>query len=196
MWDRDHLISDLTKDEYYLYIYEVLNDYWPSVSANHFYLVKAYNVCKDGVIQDCLVKLLKRRKDGLTYYEKACKEGWTIGAIKSFSHLTLTSVVLDIGKRRSVTSTGLLNMDLLFTDDDYDIECPKQLETCDDYSYLQIEELLDNISAEDVRSTVKDTIKYIIEGSTLKEACKRVGISVARFNSIIRKNKINIADYI
>ena len=193
MEKKDILISELGKDGYYLYIYDVLNTYWPVMYRKYKDLIDLYRIDRDDVIQDCIVKLLRKRKDGLTYYEKACKENWTAGTIKRFTYLTMSGVIIDFGRCTSLAPNLPGKENYYHVSDKPHV--PKQLWSYDEL-HIERDELIGECFKRDDQHIVGNVIKLIVEGATLSEACKEIGVTRYKFRRLLVKSKINIEDYV
>ena len=194
---RDVLVRNITKDEYYLMVYEDALYSWDCLKYKYRVIIKKYNLSKEDVVQDIMVKLLKPRKDGLTYYDVACSKGWSTGCIRSFVYRVVSGYLIDYQKIKRNNFSIVDMYDFLGGIEKLDNlrYIPENLIIHEDLDAgLRIDELISMCSGLKKQQKIKGVIIDVLKGLTLNEACRNNGIGKQAF--MRQLELIKIRDFI
>ncbi len=194
---KDHLISDLTKDEYYLMIYEAAKYSWNCHKWKYRVTIAVNNIHEEDAIQDVLLKVMQPKKDGTTYYGQACSNNWTTGCIKSFVYKIMCGYLVDKGKVRYEALNAPSRLDIY---DQIDMLEGVKMPEClvyEDKSDLSIRELLEESKKLKTRQgiTFDVILREFLEGDkSLNKVCEKYHIDKKSF--IKKLKNIEVKDYL
>lgn len=191
------LISDLTRDEYHLMIYEAAKYSWNCHKWKHRVTIAINNIHEEDAIQDVLLKVMQPKKDGTTYYDQACANGWNVGCIKAFVYKIMYGYLVDKGKVQYEALNAPSRLDIY---DQIDILEGIKMPEClvhNDKSDLSIRELLEESKKLKTKQgvTFDVILREFLEGDkSLTMVCNKYHINKKKF--IEKLENIKVKDYL